>query len=138
MSLSELSSAELFELANQRKKNEELAKTAHIREERSQLKADKASLVAEHKKALSAIDRQINNLQKKLGQPGNSSGESKRGMSTSVLDFIGSQDQASVSDIKQYLSEQGLNADNVGQQLAYLKRHGRVLIVSRGVYSLPE
>ena len=136
MSLTELSAAELFELANQRKKEEELAKTAHIREELAQLKADKASLVAEHKKALSSIERQIKKLQKKVGQTGASSGEKTRGLSKSVIEFIETKGQASVSDIKQHLTEQGLNATNVGQQLAYLKRQGRVSIVTRGIYAL--
>lgn len=128
-----MSSDELFKLAEQRKK-EEMAKEMEAAQEKiNNLRAKRREIVAKHKKQLATIDNQI----KKLGGKAPATTKKGRGsVTSSILAIIGSAGEVSTADLKKALAKKGVNAGNLAQTLAYLKRQGRIISPSRAVYKL--
>ncbi len=135
-SITELSADELFRLAEKKRAEEHEAKTAHIRDELKQLNENRKSMISEHKRAVSALDRQIKSLTKQIGGTTSSGRGRAGGISKTIVELLGQNGPTPTTQLKQMLSDKGVEAKNINQQLAYLKRRGQVTNPSRGVYSL--
>ena len=130
-SLKQLSSEELFELAQQRKQEEEAMLKEAKRAEMEALKAERKQILARHKKELAAIEAKI----AKLGGRSRRTGGRGSNIAEAVLAIVNAYESVSTAEIKAELEAQGVIANNLSQTLAYLKRQGRVTSPSRSVYA---
>lgn len=130
-----MSSNELFKLAEKRKKEEMAKELEAAKEKINALREKRRELVAKHKKQLAAIDSQI----KKMGGAaprGASKANGHGSVTKAVLSIIESAGTISTKDLKNALNTQGINAGNLAQTLAYLKRQGRITSPARATYKL--
>jgi hypothetical protein len=130
-SITDLSSDELYALAQERKLEEELMQKEAIKEQIDELKAQRRELAAKHKKELAAVDAEI----RRLGGRTRSRQRSGVNVAETVLQIVQSAGEISTKDIKVELDKQGVAASNLSQTLAYLKRQGRVVSPARSMYS---
>ena len=133
VNLSKLSSKEIYELAKQREA-EERASSSETAEKVAALKADRKALVAEQRKALNAIDREIASLTGGKARRGGSRAPRGR-LSGRVIEMLG-EGEASGRDLRTRLTAEGIDATYVSQCLAGLKKQGKVVSPSRGNYKL--
>jgi hypothetical protein len=131
--LDEMSSSELFELAQRRKQEEKVRLREAHKEQVEELRAKRRELTARYKKDLAAIDVEIKAL---TGGGRAPRARGKVNVSQKVLDIIGAKGKASTADIKQGLEAAGIAIGNLSQTLAYLKRMGRVASAGRAQYTL--
>lgn len=133
-----LSAQELYELARQREQEEFESQRETVKAQIEDLRAQRRELVAQQKRELAAIDKEINALKRAIGAGGGRSAAGRGGnVSQAVLDIIAqSGGQATTKEIKAGLAQAGIEAANLGQCLAYLKRKGRVSAPARAVYAL--
>ena len=131
--LDEMTSSELFELAQLRKQEEKVRQREAHKEQVEALRAKRRELTARYKKDLVAIDAEIRAL---TGGGRAPRARGKVNVSQKVLDIIGAKGKASTSDIKQGLEAEGIAVGNLSQTLAYLKRMGRVVSAGRANYKL--
>lgn len=133
--LKNMSSKEIYELAKQREA-EERANSTETAEKVAALKADRKALVAEQRKALNAIDREIAKLTGGSTRRRSSGGGAPRGrLSGRVLEMLG-EGEASGRELRARLTAEGIDATYVSQCLAGLKKQGKVTSPSRGNYKL--
>jgi hypothetical protein len=137
-SLTDLSADELFKMAEQKRAEEHEQKTAHLREELKQLTDNRKALISDHKRDVSTLERQIKALTKQIGGNTSSSGRGRSGISKTIVELLSKNGPTDTKQLKQLLDEQGIEAKNINQQLAYLKRRGQVTNPERGVYSLVD
>ena len=130
-SITELSSEELYALAQQRKVEEELMQKEAIKEQVDDLKSQRRELVAKQKRELAALDAEI----RRLGGRTRTRQRSGINVAESVLQIVQSAGEISTKDIKAELEKQGIKASNLSQTLAYLKRQGRVVSPARSLYT---
>jgi hypothetical protein len=130
--LEELSADELYALAQQREEEEGKAEREANRQAIEDLKAQRKAMVAEHKKALSNLDRQIRQLGGKTRRAGRGK---KINVTDTVANIVQAAGEISTKDIRVALESQGIDASNLAQTLAYLKRQGRVGSPSRSIYT---
>jgi hypothetical protein len=130
--LKDLSSDELYALAQRREEEEAEAELAAKRQAIEDLKAQRKAMVAEHTAALRDIDKQIRQLGGKTRRAG-------RGKAINVTDTVAhivqTAGEISTKEIRAALESQGIDASNLAQTLAYLKRQGRVGSPSRSIYT---
>jgi len=142
-----MSAEELYALAQQREQEEREAQSAALSEQLEELKAKRKELVGEHKaairdlekehtKALRAIDREIAAMGGRAPRRTGGGGGRRGGASQAIMELISTMGPISTSDLKAKLEEQGIDTKNLPQQLAYLKRQGKVTAPSRAVYAL--
>ena len=132
--LDQMSSDELFELAQARQEQEKEKEREAVREQLSELREERRALVATHRKELAAIDRKI---QKLSGKPaGSGRGRGSVNVSQAVLDILSSHKKLSTKEINAKLAADGIVANNLSQTLAYLKRQGKITSPQRSVYSM--
>ena len=131
--LDEMSSSELFELAQRRKQEEKNRLREAHKEQVEALRAKRRDVTARYKKDLAGIDAEIKAL---TGGGRAPRARGKVNVSQKVLDIIGAKGKASTSDIKQGLEAEGIAVGNLSQTLAYLKRMGRVVSAGRANYRL--
>lgn len=129
-----LTSDELFELARQREMEEYEQEKETRRAQLAELRAERKKIVSRHKRELAEIDGQIRDLGGRTR--GGSRQGSQTGISAAVLEILGAEKKADTKHIRASLEASGVNTDNLGQTLAYLKRTGRVKSPARGVYAL--
>jgi len=130
-SVEKMSAEELYELARQREQ-EEAAVVDQSKEQIAELKAQRKALVAEHNKALKAIDRELAKLQG--GKKRRSSGAPRGQLSARALELVTKHGPLQGRDLKARLEKEGLDATYLAQALAGLKKKGQVTSPSRGVY----
>lgn len=104
-----------------------------VRQQLEQLKDQRKELIAEHKKALSAIDKEIKALSGKRRT--STSGLQRADLSQKIIDILQANGETKTTVLKTELEEQGLDIKNLNQ-LAYLKRKGRIKNPKRGVYAI--
>lgn len=131
--LDEMSSSELFELAQRRKQEEKNRLREAHKEQVEALRAKRRDVTARYKKDLAGIDAEIKAL---TGGGRAPRARGKVNVSQKVLDIIGAKGTASTTDIKKALDDEGVAAGNLSQTLAYLKRMGRVVSAGRANYKL--
>jgi hypothetical protein len=135
--IDELSADELYELARQREREELEAEREANRAQLEELREHRRELIAQHRKELAAVDREIRQLGGRTrGRSSAAGGEGK--ISERVLSLIEAAGRISTKDLKASLDASGVETKNLNQMLAYLKRNGRVVSPSRGVYALPK
>jgi len=133
--IDEMTAEELYELARQRELEQQEQEREQVRQQIEQLKEQRKNLIAEHKKALTAIDKEIKALGgKRRGNSG--SGRQRGDISQRILDILEARGNIKTVDLKLALEEQGMDVKNLNQQLAYLKRKGRISNPGRGVYAI--
>lgn len=144
--IEKMSAEELYALAQQRESEEREAEVAANAEQLEALKAQRKELSAahkaavremekEHNKAIKALDREIAALGGRAPRRGGGGGR-RGGASAAIMELIGAMGPVSTTDLKAKLEEQGIDTKNLPQQLAYLKRQGKVVAPSRAVYAL--
>ncbi len=131
--LDQMSSSELFELAQRRKQEEKIRQREAHKEQIEALRAKRRELTARYKKELAAVDAEIKVL---TGGGRAPRGRGKVNVSQKVLDLIAAKGKASTADIKQGLEAEGITIGNLSQTLAYLKRMGRVTSAGRAHYKV--
>ncbi|MFA5529384.1 MAG: hypothetical protein WDA11_01830 [Thiohalomonadaceae bacterium] len=134
--IDELSADELYELARQREREELEAEREANRARLDELREHRRELVSQHRKELAAVDREIRQLGGRTRSRSTGGGEGK--ISERVLKLIEASGRISTKELKASLDESGVETKNLNQLLAYLKRNGRVVSPSRGVYALPK
>jgi DNA replicative helicase MCM subunit Mcm2 (Cdc46/Mcm family) len=133
-SVEKMSAEELYELARQREQ-EEATVADQSKEQIAELKAQRKALVAEHTKALKAIDKELATLQggkKRRAKRG--SGAPRGQLSARALELVAKHGPIQGRDLKARLEKEGLDATYLAQALAGLKKKGQVTSPSRGVY----
>ena len=132
--LSDLSSDELYRLAQEREQQEAEAAKEAARAKIEELRDARRDMLARHRKELAGIDAKIRAL-------GGRSGRGKRRASGAgnvtgqVLDIVTKAKKISTKQIKAELDNRGVIANNLPQTLAYLKRQGKVTSPARSIYS---
>lgn len=133
--IDEMTAEELYELARQKELEQQEQEREQVRQQIEQLKEKRKNLIAEHKKAIAAIDKEI----KALGGKRRSSagaGRQRGDISQRIIDILDARGNIKTSDLKVALEEQGVDVKNLNQQLAYLKRKGRISNPGRGIYAI--
>ena len=135
-SIKELSSEELFEMAKQRKAEEEARIQAEAKKVVDELRAQRREIVARYNKELKAIEAQINKLTGR-GRKASSAGSSARtpGVSAKIVEIVNAKGEISTKEINAELQAAGIEAKNLSQTMAYLKRKGDVVSVGHGKYA---
>ena len=131
-SLEELSADELYALAQEREQQEAEAQREAVKQQIDDLKAQRKTLIAEHKKELAALDKEIRKLGGRTRSRRAGAGENVTDVVYGIVQAAG---EISTKDIRAQLEAQGVEAANLAQTLAYLKRQGRVTSPSRSVYA---
>jgi hypothetical protein len=131
-SIDELSAEELYALAQEREQQEAEAQREAVRQQVDELKVQRKALIAEHKKELAALDKEIRKLG---GRTRSRRGVSSMNVTDVVLGIVQAAGEISTKDIRAQLDAQGIEANNLSQTLAYLKRQGRVQSPGRSLYA---
>lgn len=132
--LSDLSSDELYRLAQEREEQEAAEAKEAARAQIDELRNARREMAARHRKELAAIDAEIRAL-------GGRSARGKRRTSAGgtvtdqVLDIVSKAKKVSTKEIKVELENRGVVANNLAQTLAYLKRQGKVTSPARSIYA---
>ena len=132
--ITSMSSDELFKLAEQRKQEEMAKETEAVKEKINALRTKRRELIAKHKKQLATIDNQI----KKFGggTPKRTAKSGRGSITNAILSAIEQAGTITTKELKSTLKTQGINANNLAQTLAYLKRQGRIASPQRATYKL--
>ncbi len=130
---------------------EELKVKAHkMLELASQREAEEAARREEQLKSLEEEREQLLNKLDDLNQKiadlgGNSVGFQFKGsthdattISDAIVEFVANRKVVSSKELKCHIESLGMNPDNLGQIVAYLKRQGRLDSAGRGQYCLPD
>jgi hypothetical protein len=132
--ISELSSDELYRLAQKREEQEAAEAKEAARAQIEELRSARREMMTRHRKELAAIDAEIRALggrsgrgKRRASSPGNVTGQ--------VLDIVSKAKKISTKEIKAELESRGITANNLPQTLAYLKRQGKVTSPARSIYS---
>ena len=133
--LSELSSDELYRLAQEREEQEEQAAKEAVRAQLDDLRKKRREVMARHRKELAAIDAEIRNLGGRTAR-GKRRGSGDGSVTENVLEIVSKANKISTKEIKAELEQRGVVANNLAQTLAYLKRQGKVTSPARSIYSL--
>ena len=133
-SLSDLSSDELYKLAQEREEQEAAAEKEAARAQIEELRNARREMVARHRKELAAIDAEIRGLGGR-GVRGKRRASAGGSVTDQVLDIVNKAKKVSTKEIKAELENRGVVANNLAQTLAYLKRQGKVSSPARSIYS---
>jgi len=128
-----MSSEELFQLAEARKKQEKEAEKS--KQKISELREERRKLVARQKKELAEFDGKIKALGGRSGggRPAGAK-RSSGNVAESVLQILQDGAPRSTNDIRDRLAKSGVVAGNLNQTLAYLKRKERIKGAGRATY----
>lgn len=138
-----LSSEDLFKLAEKIKAEENSVMQEEKRQELETLKAQEKKLINQHNKALRDIRKQIKSLKdevkgkKTVFQP-QSTKARKNQLAQKVIDMISATGPMSTKEIRKVLEAQGEDTSSISQMLSYLKHTNRLDSPERGVYVLPN
>jgi hypothetical protein len=139
MSIENLSSKELYELYKRRELEEQEQNKEKIRAQVEDLRARRREMLAQHKRELAAIEKEISDLtgRRPAATTSANSDRALRGdFSNKILDIIREAGTISTDDLRDKLTAESLSIKNLSQQLAYLKRKGRIKPDGRAVYTL--
>ena len=131
----DMSSDELYALAQSRAEEELERQREETRLMVEELRARRREMVAQHKKEVAALDREIRKLSGKGKTTRTSSRRSGVNVTDRVMQIVANAGEISTKDIKAELENEGLNVSNLSQTLAYLKRQGKVTSPARSVYT---
>jgi hypothetical protein len=132
-SVSDLSSEELYALAQQREEQEAAEAREAAKAQLEGLRQQRREMVARHRKELAAIDAEIRSLGGRAPRGRRRAGGPS--VTDQVLEIVNSAKKISTKEIKAELDSRGVAAKNLAQTLAYLKRQGKVKSPSRSMYA---
>lgn len=132
--LEEMTAKELFELARQREQQEQEAQREAQQKRLEALREKRKTLITEHKKALTTIDREIKKLGGKQRSAGRSRGRSE--ITRRIMETLEKNSPMNSAQLREQLQNAGLETKYLGQQLAQLKRQGKVTSPGRGIYAI--
>lgn len=135
-SIEELSAKELYKLAEKREKQEQEKKLAENKAKIDELKSKRKTIIANHRKELAAIDRQLKKLTGKSSVGKSKKDKKSSGTTDSILSLLKSNKSMTTAQIRAELEKDGQTVSNLSQTLAYLKRTQRVTSPARSTYSL--
>ena len=135
-SFNDMSSRELFALAERRKQQEAESARAAAAEKIEALRQQKREITTEYRRAMRALDGEIRRLGGLGGRKKAATGSRRSGLSSAILDIIGKKGKATTTEIKSALGRRGIDAANLSQTMAYLKRSGRITSPGRATYAL--
>lgn len=135
-SIDEMSAQELYELARQREQEEAERQREAQKARLEELREQRKQLVAEHKKTLSDIDREIQQLSGSGKGRATGTSRARGDQSKTLLDIIEKHGPISTKALKEKLEEKGIDTKNLNQQLNYLKRRGAIATPERAVYTI--
>lgn len=131
-----MSARELFALAERRKKEEADLAQAAAAEKIEALRQQKREVTTEYHRAIAALDREIRRLGGRGGRKKATVRGVRGGTSSAILKIISDKGKATTADIKSALGKRGIDATNLAQTLAYLKRSGKITSPARATYAL--
>ena len=132
--LENMSSQDLYELAQRREVEEQEQERERIEAQVKELREERKVILARHRKELRQIDAKIRAL------VGSTKTEGKRRRRTSrsaaVVEIVANAEGRLVTtgDIRFQLEKRGVSGDNIAQTLANLKRQGKIVSAGRGLY----
>lgn len=133
--LNNLSSEQLLQLYEERKKQEEAARLESMKHEIQGVKDSLRELDAQYKRDRAALENKLAEL---VGKPRRKrSGERaarNEGISNRVLEIIQSHGEISTKEINRILESEGKKPKNLSQSMTYLKKRNQVMATSRGHY----
>ena len=132
--ISDLSSDELYRLAQEREEQEAAEAKEAARAQIEELRNARRDMMTRHRKELAAIDAEIRALGGRSGR-GKRRASSAGNVTGQVLDIVSKAKKISTKEIKAELESRGITANNLPQTLAYLKRQGKVTSPARSIYS---
>lgn len=134
----QMSSEELFALAQSRKMEEEKTVREKLKSELDVLRKKRRDMAAEYKKELARLDNKIEKLRTEISSSNASSPNktSSTNVSASVLSILQIHKEMSTKDLQAELSKHGVTAANLSQTLGYLKRQGKITSPERAVYAI--
>ena len=132
--IANLSAEELFELAKKKQAEEIEQKREAAKAEIDALRQKRRDLVAQHKKDLAKIDSELSSLTGRKASKGGSRASRGSNISDIVLEILGSGGQMTTKDLQAALVKRGIQAPNLAQTLAYLKKKGSISSPARSVY----
>ncbi|MBF0256566.1 MAG: hypothetical protein HQL47_08955 [Gammaproteobacteria bacterium] len=131
-SINDLSSEELFRMAEQRRIEEQAQRQEATKQQVADLRAKIRQLDSQYKKDRAALESEISEL---TGKSTASKGAGRTpGISAKIVEIIKAEGEISTRDINQKLKDAGIKAKNLSQSMAYLKKRGEVTSVGHGVY----
>jgi hypothetical protein len=131
--VTQMSSDELFELAKARQAEEAELQRESERQKLEELREERRTIVARHRKELSAIDSKIRKLR---GKGSSGRGRSGVNISNAVLEILANKNELNTKEIQAELAAAGIVANNLSQTLAYLKRQNKITSPARSVYAI--
>ena len=132
--VSELSAAELYELAKQREVEEHEQERAALAKDIEKVKAEKKKLTADYRKQIRALDAKLQALTGRKPRRRSSMGRGK--ITERILEIISERGPVSTKDLRAQLETDGIQAANLSQLLGTLKKNGRIVSPERAVYAL--
>jgi hypothetical protein len=131
-SINNLSSEELFKLAELRRIEEDVQRQEEVKQQVAELRGQIRKLDSQYKKDRTAIESEISKL---TGRPAKSGGSGRTpGISAKIVEIVKNNGEINTKDINEKLKESGFNAKNLSQSMAYLKKRGEVISIGHGVY----
>jgi hypothetical protein len=142
-----MTAEELYNLAKQREREEQQKimqenqqKIAELREERRQLQLRQNKEIREevrqlkirHKNELKDVNARIKAFGGRVSGA-SAGGQGRTGASAAIVEILDA-GEMDTKAIREKLEAIGISVGNLGQTLAYLKRNGRVVSVTRGIY----
>ena len=132
-SWTDLSSAELYELAKKKEQEERKQAIDANKEKIKALRAQRKKIEKEYEKELKKIDAEI----ARLGGRVSTSRAGRMNVTDAVISVLEKKGEISSKELKAELQNMGLGVDNLMQTLAYLKGKERIVSPARAVYRLP-
>lgn len=146
VSLEHMSAEELYQLALQRKREEDARRKQEWREELRNLKAEKKVLEVRQQQELMALEREIEALggrriAKRFSSaaPDDDTATETIPVTLALYEIVAAGGgEMATTEIRERAEAMGLDTHNISQTLAYLKRQGRLDSPRRGVYCAAE
>ena len=137
MDFNNMSAEELFKLAKQREADERKWIAEENKQKIAELREERKQLLLRHKKEINEINSKIISLGGRVADA-SAAKKGRTGVSAAIMGFLEEVGEMDTTAIREKLDEIGVSVSNLGQSLAYLKKNGKVSIVSRGVYKKAE
>lgn len=116
--------------AKEMKEQEQQKRLAEL----SALQAKKGELLEE----LKSINAQIEEMEGRVQKPTPQKQAGQRGLiSKEILAYVTAHGLVPIDDLREHLDSKGLNTENLGQLVSYLKRKGELEGPKRGWYKRP-
>jgi hypothetical protein len=132
--LKNMSSEELFALANEKQADERQKIEEENKGKISELREERKQMLLRQKKEINEINKRITALGGKVADAAAATGKGRTGVSAAIMGLLEDVEHMDTKTIKEKLEAVGVSVGNLAQSLAYLKKGGKVESVEHGVY----